>query len=92
NARRGLVHQQHVATENLAVHVFQVAPQVALALAERQAQQTHEDGQVIAAARLHHHGLFDEDFQQLLQAGLVLGPGAAPLQLAVQADAEGPEE
>ncbi|MNT81969.1 hypothetical protein D3C72_2216290 [compost metagenome] len=63
-----------------------------LALTERQPQQTHEDGQVVAAARLHHQGLLDEDFQQLFEGRLDIRFGLTPLQLFVEADAERPEE
>ncbi|MNS67020.1 hypothetical protein D3C72_1002530 [compost metagenome] len=92
DARSGLVDQQHVAAEHLAVHVFQVTPQVALALAEGQAQQAHEDRQVVVAARLHGQSLLDQHFQQLFEARLVLRLGLAPLQLTFEAGAERPEE
>ncbi|MNF80103.1 hypothetical protein D3C81_1809600 [compost metagenome] len=92
NAWRGFVDQQHVATEHLAVHVFQITAQVALALAEREAEQAHEDRQVIAAAWLHHKGLLDEDFEQLFKRRLVFRLGLTALQLFIEADAERPEE
>jgi hypothetical protein len=92
NTRGRLVHQQHVATKYFAVHIFEVTSQVALALTERQAQQAHEDRQIVAAARLYHQGLLDEDFQQVFQARLILRLGLAPLQLTVEADAEWPQE
>ncbi|MNS94175.1 hypothetical protein D3C72_1283860 [compost metagenome] len=63
-----------------------------LALTERQPQQTHEDRQVVATARLHHQCLLDEDFQQLFECRLVFRLGLTPLQLFIEADAEWPEE
>ncbi|MOA24739.1 hypothetical protein D3C78_1454310 [compost metagenome] len=92
NTRCGFVDQQHVAAEHLAVHVFQVTPQVALALAEGQAQQAHEDRQVIAAAWLHHQRLLNQHLQQLFKGGLLFGARLAALQLALKARAERPEE
>ncbi|MCY1441780.1 hypothetical protein D9M71_581150 [compost metagenome] len=90
--RCGFVDQQHVAAEHLAVHVFKVTPQVALALAEGQAQQAHEDRQVVATARLYHQRLLDQHFQQFFKAWLVLRTGLTTLQLALEAGAERTEE
>ena len=49
--RRSLVDQQHIAAEHLAVDFFQILAQVTLTLTEGQPEQTHEDGQIIAATR-----------------------------------------
>src|SRR3546814_9071518 len=80
NARGGLVDQEHVATEHFAVHVLQITPQVALALAECQAQQAHENGKVVTATWLHDKGLLDEDLQQLFQGWLDVWLGLTPLR------------
>ncbi len=86
------MHPQHVAPEHLAVHVFQITTQVTLTLAERQAQQAHEDRQIVTAARLHRERLLDQDFQQLLEAFLAVGLRFAPVQLTLETHTEGPEE
>ncbi|MNI63692.1 hypothetical protein D3C73_1190890 [compost metagenome] len=63
-----------------------------LALAEGQAQQAHEDRQVVVAAWLHHQCLLHEHFQQFFEAGLLFRLGLATLQLTFEAGAERPEE
>src|SRR3546814_17500660 len=82
------MHLEHVATEHLAIHVFQIAAQVALALTERQAQQAHEDGQIIAAARFDRQGLLDEDFQQFLERVLLVGQCLASIQFTLETGTE----
>src|SRR3546814_12513349 len=86
------MHLEHVATEHLAIHVFQIAAQVALALTERQAQQAHEDGQIIAAARFDRQGLLDEDFQQFLERVLLVGQCLASIQFTLETGTEWPEK
>ncbi len=63
-----------------------------LALAEGQTEQAHEDGQVIAAARLNGQGLLDQKLEQLLQGNLGFRLGLTAIKFLFQAGAERPEE
>jgi len=63
-----------------------------LALTERQTQQTHEDGQIVTAARLDHQRLLDEDFQEFFERRLVFRLGLTTLKLFIETDADRPEE
>ncbi|MNT86200.1 hypothetical protein D3C72_2264610 [compost metagenome] len=63
-----------------------------LALAEGQAQQPHEDRQVVAAARLYDQCLLNQHLEQLFKAWLLFRTGLTTLQLALEAGAERTEE
>nr|BFE90041.1 hypothetical protein GCM10020185_05770 [Pseudomonas brassicacearum subsp. brassicacearum] len=65
---------------------------MALTLTESKAQQAHENGKVVTAARLHDKGLLDQDFQEFFQGRLDVRLGLPALQLAIEAEAERPEE
>ncbi|MCY1546102.1 hypothetical protein D9M68_820800 [compost metagenome] len=65
---------------------------MALALTEGQPQQTHENRQVVATARLHGQSLLDQQLKQLLKADLGIRLGLTAIQLALEATAERPEK
>src|SRR5690606_15191103 len=65
---------------------------MALALAEGKPQQTHENRQVVAAARFYGQGLFNQYFQQFFERIRLTGHRLATIQLAFQAGTEAAEK